>query len=73
MIVVKQFCCSIAGGLLFDHDKKAPLSKRGERVMVVEQQGRLETRSSTYLVLCSSGEESSLESKLSWVSRWLAM
>ena len=41
--------------------------------MVVEQQGRFETRSSTYLLLWSIGEESSLESKLSWVSRWLAM
>ena len=43
---------------------------RGERVMV-EQQGRLET--STYLLVCSIGEERSRESKLSWVSRWLAM
>ena len=45
---------------------------RGERV-VVEQQGRFETSTYLLLVLCSIGEESSLESKLSWVFRWLAM
>jgi hypothetical protein len=30
-------------------------------------------RKSLLVVLCSIGEESSLESKLSWVFRWLAM
>ena len=45
---------------------------RGERV-VVEQQGRFETSTYLLVVVCSMGEERSRESKLSWVSRWLAM